>query len=223
MISAGSPSAMSARRASSARPVLPVAVAPAMTRSGGASRCRGVTPAAASGEGAAQRVRAGVVDPDASTSRPRSVAGPAQVDELVLAASGRERPARRGRAAGRRPVPSSWSWLRGGVDGVDEDLDLAAEPGPVALEPDPLLEREELVQAAALRRPATSSARCVGGRAGPLARRRPRRPGRSGPSRAGASVASNCGLGLAAEPDDDVGRDRDARAPPSRIRASRSR
>ena len=105
-----------------------------------------------------------------SRARPRSAYGPAcsirgrstqPPDEL----RGRRRGGRacsrgcgrraRPRRAARRDAPrrvglSSWSWLRGGVDRVDEDLDLAAEPRPVALEPDRLLEREQLVQPAPL-------------------------------------------------------------------------
>ena len=86
-----------------------------------------------------------------------------------------------------RAPASSCSCERGGVIAVDEDLDLAAEPGLVALEPDRLLERQQLVQPAPLvvRRDVVGEARR--GRAGPLASTRPRRPGRSGRARAGGA------------------------------------
>ena len=51
----------------------------------------------------------------------------------------------------------------------------------------------------------SSGSRVAGVRS--LASTRPRRPGRTGRPRADASVARNCGFGLAAEPDDHVGRD----------------
>ena len=108
-----------------------------------------------------------------STSVPSQDAGPGQVDELVLA-----RPAREVDALAPLPVAASGARRRASSarpvvvvlvrarrhDRVDEDLDRPPEPGPVALEPDRLLER----RAGAFRRrrlssAGTSSARCVAG------------------------------------------------------------
>ncbi len=134
----------SAPRASPiASPVLPVAVAPAMTTSGGAA----VTQA---DDAPAQRVRPGVVDADgdqrgrpAPASR-RGARACSRGCGPTVDRPGRRHPSgaaprarRRGRAAGRSTASTSTSTSR-----PSQRL--------VALEPDPLLEREQLVQPAAL-------------------------------------------------------------------------
>ncbi len=145
----------------------------------------------------------------AVTSRPTSTRIRGDVDQLVLA-----RPTRDGRTRGRTRALEfrlSIVVVRAARTGsLDEDLDGPPEPGAVALEPDRLLDGEQLVEPAPL-----LGRRHVVGQAG---RRRPRtdRVGR----REDLVVADHpkqverrleLGLGLAAEADDDVGRDRDPR------------
>ena len=145
----------------------------------------------ASDERTPQRVWPGVVDPD--DDRPadqRRLAG--QVDELVgaraagqsgrvCAAVARFGPIARALVVVIVVVRPGWRHA------VHQDLDLAAQPGPVALEPDPLLERQQRVQSAPLvgrrrRRRRGESPACP-----VAASRRRRRPGRSGRSRAAAA------------------------------------
>ena len=133
------------------------------------------------------------------TSRPSSVGRPRDVDQLVLARAPQQ--VRRRRPAGGRRRPATrpcrvgllvlaWSWARGGHDRVHEDLRRPTEPGAVPLEPDPLLDRQQLRPAGAASRRRARRRRGAS-RASPAARcRRRRRPGRSGRSRAGRSVAS---------------------------------
>src|SRR5436309_10840636 len=144
MISAGTPPSRSARASASERPVLPVAVEPAMTRSGGA-------PAPGSGirDGSASKgIWAGVLDADVDEgAEPRR--RPEQVDELVLAGPP-------GEVDVAAPLPRLVPVDRVVVmrtrrhDGIDHDLDVSIEPGLVALEPDRLLHAEQRVQAPAL-------------------------------------------------------------------------
>ena len=124
-------------------------------------------------------------------------------------ASGRRAPCLRRRAS--RASPSSAVFVlvaAGRNDRVDEHLDLAPEPCAVALEPDRLLEREQLVEACPLL-----------GRRHVVGELRRRRPGSHGVRGREHLVVAD-GLeeaerrlellaGLAAEPDDHVGRDRD--------------
>ena len=93
-----------------------------------------------------------------STSRPTSETGPATCTSLFS----RDRPVRwatpvgqvRERVArlGASPAgsSSSWSWCRGGDDGVHQHLRRPPEPRAVALQPDALLDAEQPVQPAAL-------------------------------------------------------------------------
>jgi len=159
----------------------------------------------AADERASQRVRAGVVDADRHGS-PDEHLVTGQMDELVASApAGEAAPLPRHRC-GRRLVVV----FPRGVDGVDQDLDLAADPGFIPFEPDRLLDRQEGVEAAAfdIRRHVVGEPR--------RRRPRPRRIRR----REDLVVADGLeqrqgrlelGLGLAAETHDDVGRDRDPR------------
>src|SRR5689334_4200558 len=129
MTSAGIPSPRSAAATSIERPVLPVAVAPAMTRRGGAVR-----PSAMRSGRPAQGIRPGVLD-DHAHERAEPALGAGQVHELVLA-----RPAREMDGLGPLPWAIPAPDLRQAVgvvlvlvrprgnDHVDEDLDRAAEP-----------------------------------------------------------------------------------------------
>src|SRR5690242_12766733 len=95
-------------------------------------------------------------------------------------------------------------------DGVDEDLRRAPDPRAVLLEADPLLEREQLVEPAALLRGRDIVGEPGRGRPGALAVRRGEHlvvaDGLEQPER-----GLVLGVGLAAEPDDDVRRERDPR------------
>src|SRR5439155_26062973 len=138
-----------------------------------------------------------MVDP--RRDEPADQVGPAvQVNQLVLAAPTGDLWPRRRRS--RLVIVAAW-----GREGVDEDLDLTPEPGAVPLEPDRLLDGQQLVQALPLER-----CRDIVGEA---RRRRPR------PLRVGggenlvvadrleeAKGRSELLVGLAAEADDDVGR-----------------
>ncbi len=139
------------------------------------------------------------------TSRPTSASSPARWTSLLP----RVRPDSRLPSPAHRGIVGIVVVTAGRVDRVDEDLDLAPQPRLIALEPDPLLEREEVVEAAAL-----DVGRDV---VGELRRRRPgaRRVGRgedlvvADGLEKGESLLE-LRLGLAAEADDDVGRDGDA-------------
>ncbi len=142
-----------------------------------------------------------------STSRPTSAGRACEMDQLVAAG-----PARQGRHGRRREV------VPGLVvpvaarrdDRVDEDGRLPAEPRLVALETDPLLQREKLVEAAPL-----DVGRDVVGEVGGRGARAGRVRGREDLVVADGFEQGQrrleLGLGLAAEPDDDVRRDGDAR------------
>ena len=137
MTAAGRPVAMSASASRIASSVLPVAVAPATTTSGGAPAVR----RSRADERASQRVRAGVVDADEDLATDeRRVAG--EVDELVAAGPAgqpaRARLATDARVVGRRVAVVPVGACR--LDRIDEDLDLPPEPRLVALEPDRLLD-----------------------------------------------------------------------------------
>ena len=211
----GSPRARRRSASSMARPVLPVAVGPPRTMSGaGVRRSSGRVPR--SGERPAERVRAGVLDADADELRRRASGEPAtwtslfsrdrparcddavgKVRERVARLGGaRRRPRRRGRGCAAATTVSTRTSV------------VAPDPRPVALEPDPLLERQQRVEAAALLGGRHVVGEPRGGRAGPLAVRR----------REDLVVADGLeqperrlvlGVGLAAEPDDDVGRERE--------------
>ena len=204
-ISAGRPPAMTRSARSIARPVLPVAVGPPMTTSGASVRPSEPP----------ERVRPGVVDADRDQA-PTSDGDPATWTSLFS----RERPARWATPSGRcanasrdSAVPaassSSWSWAARRHDGVDEDLRRPARPTPrLRSSPIALLDAEQLVQPAALLR--------RGHVVGQPRRRRARALAVGG--REDLVVADGLeqperrlvlGLGLAAEADDDVGRERD--------------
>src|SRR4029079_5962988 len=96
----------------------------------------------------AQRVRAGVLDSRGHEPADQ-LRSAVEMDELVLAA-----PPGHARPGGGPPPPlvlvvvvvvASRRRHR-----VDEDLDVAPDPRPIALEPDRLLAREQLVQAGPL-------------------------------------------------------------------------
>ena len=114
-----------------------------------------------------------------STRLPSHEAGPIRCTSLFW----RVRPVSRtcARAAGSTgSVPSTARRDRDGLvgvlvfvrarrnDRVDQDLDRAAEPGAVALEPDGLLERQQLVEAPALHVRGDVVREPRRGRAGPL-------------------------------------------------------
>ena len=137
-----------------------------------------------------------------ATARPTSAASPARWTSLLPRVRPDSRtPPSAGRVASSPPCPCE----RSGTTRVDQDLDLTAEPRLVALEADRLLDREQRVEPAALD---------VGRHVVVEAERRrpgPRRVGR----REDLVVADRLEqrqrglelrLGLAAEPDDHVGR-----------------
>ena len=188
-------------------PVLPVAVAPAMTRSGGAAvfTRRRACP---------KRVRPGVLDADADEP-PDQVGRAPQVDELVAAV----RP-------DRAEPSASPSVRRGGRvfvlvaagrnDRVDEDLD--SRSSHARLRSSPI---DSWSASSSFRRPASRPgarrrrASSPGSRA--ARRTRPRTPGRSGPARGGAAWLRTA-RGSRRRTHDHVGRDRD----PGHGRADRS-
>ncbi len=140
------------------------------------------------------------------TSRPNRSIDPGEVDEFVSAGPAGQ-PAACACAGYRLGVVVVGA---GFVHPIDQHLDLAAEPGPVALESDPLLEREELVQPRPLDvgrdiviqlRRWRSGALGVGRREDLVVA-----DGLEEPQR-----RAELGVGLAAEPHDDIGRDRDPR------------
>ena len=94
------------------------------------------------------------------TARPtRRVAG--QVDELVPARAARQPDAAIVRR--RRLVARSWSCDRGGVDGVDEDLDLRPTHAWLRSSPIPSWSASSSFRRRRLTSGGTSSARCVAG------------------------------------------------------------
>ena len=181
MISAGRPAAMSASASAIASAVLPVAVAPAMTTSGGAAR-------------------------HAPTSAPRSAYGPAWSMRTATVATDERRRRRRdgraccrgsGRTARRPGAPAS---PRPSSCSCDARRRRPRRPGPrprgratpgCARGRSPPGRASSSLSRRRLTSAGTSSASRVAGRARAAASRPPRRPGRSGPSRAARSVASN--------------------------------
>ncbi len=180
----------SSRRSASAiaRPVLPVAVGPPMTTSG----ARG----AGSGESATERVRPGVIDRDVH-QRPRPGRRRSRdVDELVLARAadevGKRRRAGSRRRRGTRPRPaasssSSWSWARGGTTASTSTLGRPprARRGCARARWPPGRRAARPAAGASRRRGRRPRAGWRGCRAARC--RRPRTPGRSGPSRGGGA------------------------------------
>ena len=156
--------------------------------------------------------------------RPTSAYGPARSmrarDQLADERSGR----RRGGRAGSRGCARSACALRvvmpglavvvivdaRRLAGLDEDLGLPPDPALVALQTDRLLERRAAHSGGAACRPPGRRRRGVPRACRAVARRRPRRPGRSDDRPAGQRRLE-LGLGLAAEADDDIGRQADAR------------
>ena len=140
------------------------------------------------------------------------------MDELVLAVATDE--AGLGRLDGVASGPSC-SCGTGRSDLVDQDLGRPPDPRPVALVADAFLELEQRVEPAPLLRRGDVVGEPRGGRA------RPRREG-GREDLVEADLAQQVerrlelGLGLAAEPDDDVGREADARDRP-RAAAPRAR
>src|SRR5690349_4830699 len=100
-------------------------------------------------ERGAQRVRSGVIDPNADLATDE----PLRTDDmhqLVAARPARQRDAGRAfRALRWRVAPGVMAVTSLWCQRVDQDVDLAAEPALVACPADRLLERQELVQPAA--------------------------------------------------------------------------
>ena len=218
----GDPAAISASASAIARPVLPVAVGPPMTTSGGrASTRQASAPRSAYGPACSiadvdQRARRGPATPRRGRACSRASGRPGarrrRAGARTRRATPRSRPPprRRGRgcAAGPRCRPAPRS---------SGPTHARFRSSPIAL-----LERQQLVQPAALLGGGHVVGEARRGRPGPLAVR----------GREHLVVADGLeqperrlvlGLGLAAEPDDDVGRERDARAPPRGSGARRSR
>ena len=158
-------------------------------------RRRGHGTSRRSGERPAQRVRAGVLDADADERARRGPASPPRGRACSRASGrrgGRRPPAgrrtRRATPRCRRPARPRGRAL-GRHDGVDEDLGRRG-PSHARLRSSPIASWsvEQPVEAAALHGGRDVVGELRGRRAGPLASTRPRRPGRSGRSRAaGAS------------------------------------
>ena len=195
MISAGIPSPASGSATSIARPVLPVAVAPAMTRSGGAvsaAACLAARTGRRARRGRSTRRPTSSGPPARWTSlfwrsarRPSPLGGPCSPPVVVVVVRPRRRHARR---RGPRPRGPTQARLRS---------------SPIASwSASSSFRRRRLTSGG------TSSARCVAGV-----------PGRSRVRGGEDLVVADgleeperrleLGLGLAAEPDDHVGRDRD--------------
>src|SRR3954447_6995039 len=113
-----------------ARRVLPVAVGPPMTSSGGKSLL---------GDGTDERIRAGVLDAHVD-HLPNKVGRACEMDELVVPVAARHP---------RRCVPAGFVRTRG-ANLVDQHLGRRADPLLVRSQTDPLLQVEQRLQPALL-------------------------------------------------------------------------